>query len=218
MEQWNRLSSHAWPQEVVRELAGLLTDPQSLPSIEEGFSSLVHLDPSEFPDGTKIERRWIVVDSILDDLDASCAEVAAMLEGLNLHAYSCPGDFERLMQGLVRAIWNREPIYPNQWLEPSDDSGFALSDDRDYCRLQGLWPLQQGGDLGAAAPITVPPPRPSTELHRGGWHCFSDAEALLAVMEDLREFLNGGTADQPPSPGVQELIHRYSFSPCPMRP
>jgi hypothetical protein len=212
-EKWNRHSNHAWPQEVVSELAELLTDSQAPPSIEEGFSSLVHLDPSEFSNDRRYGTLSDVIGAILDDLDASCAEVVAMREGLSLHAYSCPGDFERLMHGLVRAIWNREHRIAYQWLEPSDDSGFALSDDRDYCRLQGLWPPHQGGAQEAATPITVPPPRTSTELHRGGWHRFSDAQAFVAVMEELRQFLHGSTAGQPPSAGLQGLIDRYGLQP-----
>lgn len=211
--RWNSRRPTAWPwrQEVIAELHALLNNADLRPSIEDGFAGLQELNPACFsgrPGGRALQQ---AIDAALDQIEAESTQAPPTAKKLKLHAYSCPGDFERLMQGLVRAIWNEPHTFANHWLEPLDGSGFALAEDRDFCQLHGLWPRQPPGEGQEAGAIKAPPVRQTTLNHRGGWHRLSDARRFSAVMGELRDYLHHPTPGQR-SRDLQDIIDSYGLS------
>jgi hypothetical protein len=214
-----RRSSDTLPQRAIVEAFWQLRDRRALPSIEEGFSALVHLDPFEFfgrNDGDAIDQ---VLDLILDDLPGCCAEVAAQREGLQLHAYSRLIEFERLMQHLsIRVNVSCGTEMPRGISEPLDRS-FLLrimvrtdAEDLNWMLINRLILPRRLGQ--STAPIRAPEPTERTLRHRGGWHRYADARAFEALMEELRLYLYS-SQDEPhqSSPDLQELVARYSLRP-----
>ncbi|MFZ4593913.1 MAG: AAA family ATPase [Verrucomicrobiaceae bacterium] len=221
-QSWNhRRTSVRWSSEEIVEAFRQFTDRRALPSIEEGFSTLVHLDPSEFTGGGEGSVLDGVLDLILGDLPGCCAEVAAQREGLQLHAYSCLFDFDRLMQDLAKRLQpdsaSREIIQMSEQISELSKWRQLLeivtyTKDLDWIMSNSLLlPLlpDQIQD-----PIFAPEPKERTQRHRGGWHRYSDARAFETLLEELRLFLHSNL-DQPypPSPELQELIDRYSLRP-----
>lgn len=213
-QHWNagRPLPMRWQEGVIAELAALLANADLIPSIDEGFPCLVDLTLSQISGGSGSKTLRKAIDAALNRLDGRCAELAGERDELQLHAYSCPADFERLMDGLVQAIWDRPHTYGNQWLLPVDGSGFALAADRKFCRESGLWPAHHGQDGSEPPTILAPPPRQSSVNHRGGWHLLSDAQVFQAVMEELRGFLHGATIPAQHSEELEDILDRYGLT------
>ncbi len=211
--RWKSGRPTAWPwrQEVIAELHALLNNADLRPSFEDVFAVLQELNLACFsvcPGGRALQQ---AIDAALDQLDAHSTQAADTALKLKLHAYSCPGDFERLMQGLVRAIWNEPHTSANHWLAPLDGSGFAVAEDRDFCQLHGLWPPQLLNKGQQTKPSKAPPSRQTTLNHRGRWHRLSDARIFRAVMGELRDYLHHPTSDQH-SGDLEEIIDRCGLS------
>lgn len=213
-QQWNagRPLPLRWQEGAIAELAGLLSNADLIPSIEDGFACLIGLVPPQIRGGPGSKTLQKAIDLALNRLDGLCADLACEREELQLHAYSSPADFERLMYGLVQAIWDRPHTYGNQWLMPMDGSGFALAVDHEFCRDGGLWPAHDDRDGSEPTPILAPPPRPSSVNHRGGWHSLSDAQMFQGVMEELRRFLHGATIPAQHSEELEDILDRYGLA------
>lgn len=213
-QHWNagRPLPMRWQEGVITELAALLGNADLRPSIEDGFACLVDLTHSQISGGSGNKTLRKAIDAALNRLDGRCAELAGERDELQLHAYSCPADFERLMYGLVQAIWDRPHTYANQWLLPIDGSGFALAADREFCRESGLWPAHDGQDGSEPPTILASPARQSSVNHRGGWHPLSDAQVFQAVMEELRRFLHGATIPAQHSEELEDILDRYGLT------
>ncbi len=214
-----RRSSDTLPQQAIVEAFWQLQDRRAMPSIEEGFSALVHLEPFEFfgrNDGDAIDR---VLDLILDDLPGCCVEVAAQREGLQLHAYSRLIEFERLMQHLAIRLniscgselipgisepRDRGDLLRSMTWTDAEDLTWMLNNRLVLPRVLGQ----------STAPIRAPEPPERARRHRGGWHRYADATAFKVLMEELRLFLySSQDAPYTSSPDLQELIDRYSLRP-----
>ncbi|MCP9883613.1 hypothetical protein KBY97_00535 [Synechococcus sp. ATX 2A4] len=214
----SRRPSATMSRQAIIEAFWQLRDRRALPSIEEGFSALVQLDPFEFfgkNDGDAIDQ---VLDLILDDLPACCADVAAQRQGLQLHAYSRLIEFERLMQHLsIRLNVSHGSELSPGISEPSDRSRLRImahteAEDLDWMLNNRLILPRVLGQ--SSAPIHAPEPPERTRLHWGGWHRYADARAFEMLMEELRLYMYSSQDEpHPSSADLQELIARYSLQP-----
>ncbi|WP_219903818.1 ATP-binding protein [Aphanothece minutissima] len=212
-----RRAADSLPQRAIVEAFWQLRDRQAMPSIEEGFSALVHLDPFEFflrNDGHALDQ---ILDLLLDDLPGCCAEVIAQREELQLHAYSRLIDFERLMEDLAERLM---PGSRSRDLMQTSDLGHwrqlleIIEYSKDLAWMIDQRLLHPHAPGQSADPIRAPEPTDQTRRHRGGWHRYADARAFEAFMQELRLFLYSSPNDpHPSSPELQELIDRYSLQP-----
>jgi hypothetical protein len=189
-----------------------LTDRWALPSIEEGFSALVHLDPSEFRVDGDAPVLDGVLDLLLEDLDGCCAAVAAQREGLVLHAYSCLVEFAELMRHLALELCPDRPTRSEIVMRTIQ--GIGMNRHGNYVPNQ-LWLLENDMLMETTnrRPIVAPPPTPAIQRHRGGWHRYADAQAFLSLMEELRQYLHTQPDDASvqPSPALADVIVRYGL-------
>jgi len=69
--EWNnsRLHRDRWPSNLLKAVSALLQMEDSQPCLAEGYTALVHLDPSRFADAPGHADLDALIDQVLDDLD-----------------------------------------------------------------------------------------------------------------------------------------------------
>lgn len=201
----------SWGDELINGIHDVINNPRALPSTEEGFRDLLKIDPKEHASvraSGYVDYDWTsMVDQGFATLDRRRAELGSQQEALQLHAYSRPLDFEWLMQDLIEMIWSghldRMKIPRLGYPIHDDERKLLRREDQQWAQIRIL------RRLNPPVPITVRPPRDSTNRHHGSWHQFSDARVFIRLMEDLRRHLHAESGGQTPGPELQALIDRY---------
>jgi hypothetical protein len=157
------------------------------PSRQEGFASLVAIDPSSHtpPELDQLLR------AKLAGLSTSMAQARKRAPRQNrLHGYSRMLEFERLMHLLKLLSEGHALTAPAAAAILHDRHGSCYADAA-AIEADLVWLEAQG--FGSATPITspvLPPPCAVAEHHKGGWCAYGDSDKFRQLITFIRHLLH----------------------------
>jgi predicted kinase len=188
-QRWNAgRGSRALPDQVLADAHGELHGSKVFrPSRQEGFASLVEVDPTSHTP-QELEQ---LLRTKLAGLATSIAQARKRSPRRNrLHGYSRLLDFERLLHVLQLLSEGHGLTAPAVAAILQERHGSCYADvaaiqaDLDWLETQGF---------GSAMPVTtpvLPPPCTVADQHNGGWCAYGDSEKFSQLLTFIRHLLH----------------------------